>query len=153
MKGELLEFELPVRIDSLNRGLRQRVDNLAAIRRQRFGLVGKVKKLRTAAFMTLLAESSPFERAWLLGAERVVITLTRIAPGTLDSEDNLHAGFKPVRDGLAGALGLDDGDDRFRWLYGQEKAGRGVYSARVTIEGMSKAEFARRLVAREEATA
>ena len=49
------------------------------------------------------------------------VALTRIAPRALDS-DNLAAALKAVRDGVADALGMDDGDPRLIWRYDQ---GRG----------------------------
>lgn len=48
------------------------------------------------------------------------VTLTRIAPRTLD-DDNLRGALKSVRDGVADALGLDDRDGRVRWGYAQRK--------------------------------
>jgi len=62
----------------------------------------------------------------------LVIRLTRIAERSLDS-DNLAGAFKAVRDGIADALGIDDGDQRLTWLYQQEKADRGTYQVRVEI--------------------
>lgn len=50
----------------------------------------------------------------------LVVTLTRIAPRKLD-DDNLRGALKAVRDGVADALGVDDGDDRVTWLYSQRK--------------------------------
>ncbi len=55
----------------------------------------------------------------------VAITLTRIGPRTLDS-DNLEAACKHVRDGVADALGMDDGDPRLTWRYEQRKGKWGV---------------------------
>ena len=49
------------------------------------------------------------------------ITLTRLAPRKLDS-DNLAGACKSIRDGIADALGMDDGDERLTWEYAQEKA-------------------------------
>ena len=61
-----------------------------------------------------------------------VITLTRLASRKLDS-DNLATALKAVRDGVADALNLDDGDERLDWRYAQEKAPRGHYAVRVEI--------------------
>jgi hypothetical protein len=49
------------------------------------------------------------------------VTLTRIAHRALDS-DNLAAAFKPVRDGVADALCVDDGSPLVEWLYAQRRA-------------------------------
>lgn len=58
------------------------------------------------------------------------IKLTRIGKGKMDS-DNLAGAMKAIRDGIAEAIGIDDGDDRMRWEYGQE-IGK-LYSVRVEI--------------------
>lgn len=60
-----------------------------------------------------------------------VITLTRLAPRKLDG-DNLAGSFKAIRDGVADALGIDDGDDQIEWRYRQEKARQ--YGVTIEIE-------------------
>jgi hypothetical protein len=53
---------------------------------------------------------------------RLAVTLIRIMrprQRRFDS-DNLASGFKAIRDGVASALGIDDGDDRLEWHYAQE---------------------------------
>lgn len=150
----MISFELPhMRIESQNLGLRASTSpkHVAAMRRRRFALVGKVKRMRKAAHWALLSVTTPTSRALLLQSPRVVVTLTRIAPGTLDSEDNLTAGFKAVRDGVADGLMLDDRDPRLRWHYEQVKRGRGVYGVRVQLEALSVEAYARRLAAKERA--
>ncbi len=62
----------------------------------------------------------------------LTITLTRIAPRNLDS-DNLAISFKAVRDGVADFLGVDDGHKSLTWLYDQRKGKPGQYAAEVTI--------------------
>lgn len=47
-----------------------------------------------------------------------VVTLTRIAPRKLDS-DNLARAFKACRDQVAKWLGVDDGDERIQYRYAQ----------------------------------
>ena len=61
-----------------------------------------------------------------------VITITRIGPRTLDS-DNLAGSAKAVRDGVADWLGIDDGDKRLTWEYAQRSDGAGVYACEVMI--------------------
>jgi hypothetical protein len=51
----------------------------------------------------------------------IVVTITRIAPRKLDS-DNAVGACKHVRDGVADALGINDNDPRVEWRYGQRKA-------------------------------
>jgi len=63
------------------------------------------------------------------------ITLIRIAPRELDS-DNLAGSCKFVRDGVAKAIGIDDGSPRLIWQYAQrrdpERANR--YAVEVRLE-------------------
>jgi hypothetical protein len=59
----------------------------------------------------------------------VVVTLTRIGPRAMDS-DNLAASLKPVRDGIADAYGIADNDSRIHFVYGQAK---GEYGVKVEI--------------------
>lgn len=61
-----------------------------------------------------------------------VVTLTRIAPRSLDS-DNLATSQKSARDGIADALGIDDRDPRVTWQYAQEKGEPGQYAVDVEI--------------------
>lgn len=59
------------------------------------------------------------------------VLITRLGPRKLDS-DNLAISAKAVRDGIAQALGVDDGDETaVHWDYAQE---RGAYGVRVRIE-------------------
>ena len=60
----------------------------------------------------------------------VTITLTRLGPRKLDS-DNLAISFKHIRDGIADAIGVDDGDDKYLWKYEQEQATQ--YGLRIEI--------------------
>lgn len=46
------------------------------------------------------------------------ITLTRFGKRKMDG-DGVQASFKHVRDGIADALGINDGDDRLEWVYAQ----------------------------------
>ena len=59
-----------------------------------------------------------------------VVTITRISPRTLDS-DNLAGSQKHIRDGLADQLQINDADPRVEWRYAQEK-GTG-YAVRIEI--------------------
>ncbi len=61
------------------------------------------------------------------------ITLTRIGPRTLDS-DNLVGAFKHVRDGVADWLRIDDGDKRLTWNYAQRRGLSKEYAAEIRIE-------------------
>lgn len=46
------------------------------------------------------------------------VVLTRLGKRKLDS-DNLQRAFKAVRDGVAKAVGIDDGSDELQWEYKQ----------------------------------
>lgn len=64
------------------------------------------------------------------------ITLIRIGKRFLDS-DNLAASQKAIRDGIADALGIDDGSALLRWAYGQMKANdRFTLGTLVTLEAI-----------------
>jgi hypothetical protein len=151
------ELELPFRIESLNRTSRLgigRHTTLASLRLQRFAVRGKVQGQRQGTHLAVRAKLPGTLRARLLrDSERLVITLTRLAPGKLDHEDNLAAGFKAVRDGIADALEVNDRNPLLRWFYAQERTARGVYGCRVLFETMTRAELGARLAAAEEASA
>lgn len=62
-----------------------------------------------------------------------VVRLTRISAGTMDT-DGLAASQKGVRDGIAKALGIDDGDRaRIRFVYEQRKGKRGEHAVEVLL--------------------
>jgi ABC-type phosphate/phosphonate transport system substrate-binding protein len=48
----------------------------------------------------------------------VCVTIIRFGVKELD-DDNLAAGAKPLRDGIAASLGVDDADPRVLWQYAQ----------------------------------
>lgn len=60
---------------------------------------------------------------WAVHNPPLTISITRISPRPLDS-DNLAASAKHVRDGIADALGIDDGSPLLTWKYYQEKPHR-----------------------------
>lgn len=65
-------------------------------------------------------------------APPVTVTMTRIGPRTLDT-DNLSSGCKAARDGVADWLGVDDGDLRVTWKYGQTKGKPSEYGLIVEV--------------------
>lgn len=69
-------------------------------------------------------------RSAALGRAVARIELTRLAPRRLD-DDNLRGALKAVRDGVADALGIDDGDAAVEWEYAQERAAE--YAVRVEL--------------------
>jgi len=70
----------------------------------------------------------------------VTVLLTRIGPRKLDS-DNVAGCLKAVRDGVADALGVDDGDESMvTWQYAQA---RGPYGVRVELVEVDEDEMRR----------
>jgi crossover junction endodeoxyribonuclease RusA len=63
----------------------------------------------------------------------LVVTLTRIAPRELDSDNNVAA-FKACRDGIADWLGVNDNDKRIEWVYRQEKGAPKHYACRIEVK-------------------
>ena len=88
----------------------------------------RARKQRDAARMLVRMAGADVE-----GLGTIMVTLTRIAPRDLDS-DNLSSALKAVRDGIADALGLDDGDPRLDWHYAQHAGTPGEYSVLVEIQ-------------------
>lgn len=114
----VIEIDLPIRILSeMNR-------------REHWRTVRKRAREQQHAVHYSLVNFRPLLE--LVKAGRIVVTFTRIAPQTIDSHDNLRAGFKACADAVARLLGIDDSDERIEWRYEQEH-GR-TYSARVRIE-------------------
>lgn len=67
--------------------------------------------------------------------DRFCITLTAHLANRMD-DDNLAHACKPLRDAIADNLGIDDGDPRLRWEYGQLET-RGKRGVTVKIERMN----------------
>ena len=93
------------------------------------------KRQRAAAYRSMSLELMLL-RSWTTAPDigkPMTITITRIAPRKLDS-DNLANSAKAVRDGIADALGIDDGSDLVTWLYAQSKGFPHEYGCQVRIE-------------------
>jgi len=99
----MIEFELPIRTVS-EANLRGSWRKHAARRKQ--------QRAATALMMRPYLHDLP-KKPW-------TITLTRIAPRMLDS-DNAVGALKHVRDGIADATSIDDGDPAHRWVYGDQQ--------------------------------
>ena len=102
-----LTVELPLRIESV------------ANRREHWSVRAQRTKAHRLAALAVPLHPLP-----------CVVTLSRIAPRRLDT-DNLAAGFKALRDGIADRLGVDDADPRVEWRYEQARGRRKEYAARV----------------------
>jgi hypothetical protein len=119
----VIEFVIPVQTISESNA---RGHHMAKARR--------VKEHRTAArhiAANAIADMWPTEMKRPNNVRRAIVTLMRVGKKNLDS-DNLLAALKAVRDGVADALGIDDGSDRVQWHYGQ--AISKTCGVRVTIE-------------------
>lgn len=77
------------------------------------------------------AHKMPIKDISILQDMRLVITLTRIGPRRLDC-DNLNSACKACRDGIADAIGVNDGSAKILWDYAQE-IGK-PYAVRIKVE-------------------
>jgi hypothetical protein len=91
----------------------------------------RAKLQRTVAFAHLMARMDGRARGELL--RPCVVTLTRVSPRPLDS-DNLAGSQKHIRDGVADVLGIDDRDPRVTWDYAQQKGKPREYAVIVNIQ-------------------
>lgn len=75
------------------------------------------------------------ERAGLRSVDLIplVVRIIRVSFGKLD-DDNLAACAKYLRDGIAHALGVDDGGPFIRWRYGQRHGPAGEHAVIVRLE-------------------
>lgn len=67
----------------------------------------------------------------------LTIRLTRLGRRKLD-DDNLRGALKSIRDGVADALGMDDGHTALRWSYSQERSSE--YGVRIEIAATPEPE-------------
>lgn len=109
-----MRFTIPVRTISEANG------------REHFRVKAKRAKEQRAMARMFAGQWSPFPKPPL------VITITRIGVRGLD-DDNLASSQKAVRDGIADALGIDDGDKRLSWRYEQRKGKPKEYAVEVEI--------------------
>ena len=96
----------------------------------------RVQQQRTRAWAEVLEAKAKLPKGhWLRrNGAPMTITLIRIAPKGITDNDNLCSSFKAVRDGVAQALGIDDGSSSICWVYRQEKGKPRKYALRVQIE-------------------
>jgi hypothetical protein len=104
-----------------------------ANRRDKWDAIRRAKMQREAAYLFFTASfrANP-------PTPPVVVTMKRFGVGTrLLDDDNLRRALKAVRDGIADALGVDDGSlSQVRWEYQQEKGKH--YGIHVTITPMQE---------------
>jgi len=87
---------------------------------------------KPAAAKALAARQPTFKRR--KGRLAVVVTFIAYVHRELDT-DNLAAACKPLRDAVSATLGIDDGDKRIRYQYGQVET-RGRKGVVVKIESL-----------------
>ncbi len=63
-----------------------------------------------------------------------VVTLVRVSAGTMDAHDGLRSALKYLVDGIAEALGVDDGRGAIEWRYLQQKCKPKHYAVGVRIQ-------------------
>ncbi len=121
-----LSLLLPLRIES--------EANLSGHWRKK---VGRVKTQRSVACVMVgqkLIALGLRPSEILAGVPWCIVTLTRVAPRTLD-DDNLARSLKAIRDGVADAFKTGDGaKSKLRWQYAQEKGPPKTYAVRIQIK-------------------
>lgn len=93
-------------------------------------------KAKRVAEQRALARMMTQQHASAIPRYPLTITLTRIAPRSLDMDDNLNGSMKAIRDGIADALGIKDNDTRVWWRYAQEQGPPKWYAVWVDFEGV-----------------
>lgn len=81
--------------------------------------------------------------SWPRDVQAIAVRLTRHAPSDGLDDDNLRSAFKAIRDGIADALRIDDGDRRIAFEYAQRRAPKGVYFVLVEIRALAEAPCTR----------
>lgn len=109
-----MKIEVPIRIESV-----------ANIHEHWTARAKRAAKHKNDTWFALRAAKAPH-------AVPCTVTLTRVAPRTLDG-DNLQSGIKAARDGVALWLDTDDGDERITWAYDQRKGQPKQYALEVEI--------------------
>jgi hypothetical protein len=122
----MIKFTIPVRTKNPLNGAQGR--SRGAI----FAKAARRKKERRAAelcLMEFLSKPGGPSRKIEPGA---TVTLRRVSPRALDG-DGLQAALKSVRDGIADALGINDGSDAVIWRYEHRRGKPREYAVEVEI--------------------
>ncbi len=120
-----IEFQIPIKLVSSGNA------------REHWRKVAKRKK-EQRSFGRMFCEDklrmTPASETWRIAQGIVLkVTITRIGKRVMD-DDNLAASAKYVRDGIADALGIDDGDTtKVTWAY-KQLIGK-EYGCHIRIEG------------------
>lgn len=124
MDARALEVEIPLRIVSV-----------ANLREHWAAKHRRTSSHRSGAALAVRAAL----RRWAVGSAVAgwnCVTLARIIGPrgrTLD-DDNLRSAFKAVRDGVADALGINDGSREWRWEYREERGKQ--WAVKIRIEAL-----------------
>lgn len=94
----------------------------------------KANRARLQRQFTKVSLGPHFRKIMITGA--FTITLTRVGVRPLD-DDNLARSFKAIRDGVADALGIDDGSALLTWKYDQMRGRPKEYAVKIQIEPQS----------------
>ena len=91
-------------------------------RESRFVRSGRASKQRQGALHRVANNVRAFQ---LVPKPPYRVTIIRLSPRMLDADDNLNIAAKSIRDGVADALGINDGNEKqATWKYGQEQSKR-----------------------------
>lgn len=82
------------------------------------GAVGQVEASPTKPAAVQALDSGKRQRKESKGRVAVIVTLVSCRR-RIGDDDSIAASLKPLRDGIADSLGLDDGDARIRFEYAQ----------------------------------
>jgi len=112
-------FNLNIKISGLNKSARY----------QHWGkLAGIAKKQRTLA---AIATSNQIVAGKIKSGSKYSVELTRFGKKKLD-DDNIVGSLKHIRDGIADALGVNDGSDKIKFIYSQKQSN--IYCLNISIE-------------------
>ena len=99
--------------------------------REHWAVRAKRSKLQRAGTFTFINRARKYVVPELLNSPPWIITISRIGKRKMDS-DNLAISAKHVRDGIADALEVNDGDEsKVKWEYKQEM--RKYYATKIEI--------------------
>src|SRR5262245_1119228 len=115
-----LAFTMPVRVDSETNA------------REHWAKKRNRKKAQKETLFTAWLVAINAEEAQCPVKLPCVVRLIRVGPKRLDT-DNLGESFKAIRDAIAWAIDVDDGDERIKWEYAQVPVGKRVYQVRVEV--------------------
>jgi hypothetical protein len=100
--------------------------------RSRGAALGKARARKALRELAAWSTRAALPSVRRLGQGKLRIVLERVAPRPYDS-DGWAAASKPIRDGIADALGSTDADSVITWQYTQTRGGVREYAVRIHI--------------------